>query len=395
MREVLENLKNNQILYNQNILDIKSAILVKYPHFSPKEAAFTFAGMVHKIVDKHITEFEPAIQTEIKSNLFQTAVKNDNFDLSAYDVLMACSKMDLNNKQHLDDLTSWMNTKQNIPVSAHEVMQVAKKLQNPTDYVTASVLWPAPLETFLSVYVQSDFLLKFKSFMQFIWLKLQNKRKVQIGLFASLVGICTLTLGLQFGASRMYEQADNSTVSSLHVIERIPLPEPLQVTNKPIKEHPMPSYLHYKEIDTHALRNWLSGRNSILAEEPYFGSMLEVAKEYDINPLLLFAITGQEQSFVPKSHQKALKMANNPFNVYGSWQSFNTDISDTSRIAAKTLLNLSKERPQDEDPIKWINRKYAEDPDWHIGVSQIYQKLESIAGDTMVMDSSTRETKNP
>ena len=109
-------------------------------------------------------------------------------------------------------------------------------------------------------------------------------------------------------------------------------------------------------------------------------TILNAAASYNINPLLMFAITGQEQGFVPKSHKRAAEIANNPFNVYGSWQDFNTNIEDTAFIAARTIINLSKGCPPNADPIQFLNKKYAEDPKWHIGVTALLKQLEEVAG---------------
>jgi len=119
----------------------------------------------------------------------------------------------------------------------------------------------------------------------------------------------------------------------------------------------------------------LSKRGSLLCEEPYFSAIMRASREYDINPLLLFAITGQEQSFVPKNGNNARLIANNPFNVYGSWQVYNTNIMDSARTAAQLVATLSKNRPLSIDPIVWINTKYAEDKTWHVGVTKLLEEL--------------------
>ncbi len=142
----------------------------------------------------------------------------------------------------------------------------------------------------------------------------------------------------------------------------------------------LPDYLQYKGIDEEALKIWLQRNERLLGEEPHFSTVLTVAEVYDINPLLMFAITGQEQSFVPIDHEYADQMINNPFNVYGSWETYNTDLEDSASIAAVTVLNASEGRPEDEDPVVWINQKYAEDPNWATGVTMILEQLEIVAG---------------
>jgi len=145
----------------------------------------------------------------------------------------------------------------------------------------------------------------------------------------------------------------------------------------PISKHPhLPEYFTYKNIDESMLKAYLKSRNSLLEEEPYFSSIINTAREFDLNPLVLFAIAGHEQGFVPKSNPSSTKIANNPFNVFYSWQEYNTDIVDSSQIAARTVINLSKDRPDDVDPFQWVNRKYAEDQNWWKGVRSIYERLE-------------------
>lgn len=133
--------------------------------------------------------------------------------------------------------------------------------------------------------------------------------------------------------------------------------------------------LKYVEVSKEALQNWLKGQHSMLAEEPFITEILATARRYDVNPLLLIAIAGQEQLYVPLESQNANKMVNNPFNVFGSWQKYNTNIRDSSRLAASLIISAGKNRPAYMDPILWLNRVYAKDPNWWKGVDQIYTKL--------------------
>lgn len=142
----------------------------------------------------------------------------------------------------------------------------------------------------------------------------------------------------------------------------------------------LPTELHYHPVDEDQLKAYLHGRQSMLAEDPYFSEILTASKDYDIHPLLMFAITGQEQSFVPKGNRYARQIANNPFNVFHSWKEYNTDIRDSARIAAATVVKLSANCPEGMDPILWINRKYAEDENWWIGVSRILLDMKSQIG---------------
>ncbi|MBW7460410.1 hypothetical protein K0U00_40735, partial [Paenibacillus sepulcri] len=137
----------------------------------------------------------------------------------------------------------------------------------------------------------------------------------------------------------------------------------------------LPAELRYTELNESRLKQYLHNKSSLLAEQPYYDAIMSAARENNIHPLLLFAITGQEQAFVPTTHKQAKKIANNPFNVFYSWQDYNTTIEQSTAIAVRTILRISKDRPEKEDAITWINREYAEDPNWSKGVRSIMQAM--------------------
>jgi hypothetical protein len=138
----------------------------------------------------------------------------------------------------------------------------------------------------------------------------------------------------------------------------------------------LPEYLMYKNVHITDLREFLKSKGSLLAEEPYFSTILSVSKDFNLNPLVMFAITGQEQSFVPKSNENAYKIANNPFNVFNSWKKYNTNIEDSCSIAARTIVNICKNKPDNTDAFAWINLKYSEDKNWSKAIRSIFNQLE-------------------
>lgn len=153
----------------------------------------------------------------------------------------------------------------------------------------------------------------------------------------------------------------------------------LEITEK---KKGLPTEFRYTNINEAALKRFLESWQSILIDEPYFSTIISASKDMDVHPLLMFAVLGQEQGFVPRNNKYALKIANNPFNVFGSWQKYNTNIKDSSEIAARTLINLSKDKPQDEDLLKWINLRggqggYAEDENWWLGVKSMFERLKN------------------
>lgn len=153
----------------------------------------------------------------------------------------------------------------------------------------------------------------------------------------------------------------------------------LEITKK---RKGLPAEFRYTNINETKLKTYLESWKSILIDEPYFSTIIAVSKNMDVHPLLMFAVLGQEQGFVPRNNKYALTIANNPFNVFGSWQKYNTNIKDSSEIAARTLINLSKNKPENEDLIKWINLRggqggYAEDENWWVGVKSMFERLKN------------------
>ena len=157
----------------------------------------------------------------------------------------------------------------------------------------------------------------------------------------------------------------------------------------------MPPELRFAEFDREPVREYLRSRDSILAEEPYFEAIVESAREHDVHPLLLFAIAGQEQGFVPKTHKYAERIANNPFNVHESWEKYNTDIRDSAGIAARTVAVLGSRRPAGYDPFLWLNTRYAEDPNWADGVRWFFEKLVSVAEGRSLPASAATSPSSP
>jgi len=140
----------------------------------------------------------------------------------------------------------------------------------------------------------------------------------------------------------------------------------------------------YKTINTANTIDWINSYTkgqSLLATRDNISVLERVSREFNINPNLLIAITGQEQSFVP--YGSDLRMLGNPFNVYGSWTTYSPGLETSARIAARTVTKLSRGRPEDVHPIYWLNcpdnpnGMYATDQGWWRGVTWFYNQLEN------------------
>jgi putative ABC transport system permease protein len=131
----------------------------------------------------------------------------------------------------------------------------------------------------------------------------------------------------------------------------------------------------YTPVNWAGVRAYLNSYNSMLAESPYFEIVIDVGMEKNVDPRLLFSIVGQEQSFVRKGSVSARRIINNPYNVYVSWKDYNTNLRDSTEIAANTIRNIMAEAPFELHPVKALNQVYAEDPRWWIGVDYFYSEM--------------------
>lgn len=383
MVEVLEGLKTTNILYKKNVSDLKSTIEQRYPHSSSEYKAKLFAHAIHKIIDNNISHFDKDLQPHIKSKLLQKVITKDIFDITAYDVFEVCHSLNESNECYFESLTTWINTMQSTSFSKDQVHKL--KLTPSQTLEDTVILDPeATLEhtkCLKTLHLELPHIVSIApgSYLSHIlnYLKI-HPALLALTLIIGLVGMTQLQL---FYERTIYAEPVSTTTDITLAEEASPSATFIEQEDLLVgPDNHLQDHLQYKEIDEETLSDFLTSRGSLLVEQPYFDSIIDVAREFNINPLLMFAITGQEQGFVPKSNPQAESIVNNPFNVFGSWQDFNTNIKDTSSIAARTILNLSKGCPKDEDPIKWLNKQYAEDPNWHVGVSQILNQLEDIAG---------------
>ncbi len=170
--------------------------------------------------------------------------------------------------------------------------------------------------------------------------------------------------------------------SSIVTIETI-APENMRLIVKSIFEEQaagFPRYFEFEPVNKERLMGYLKRKNSLLADEPYFSTILNTCASENIHPALLFAIVGQEQGFVKRGSENAALIVNNPFNVFHSWAEYNTTIKDSSLLAAETVREALHDRPKNENAFKWLNKTYAEDPLWWKGTESIFKSIEDYLG---------------
>lgn len=146
--------------------------------------------------------------------------------------------------------------------------------------------------------------------------------------------------------------------------------------------------LKYRALNIKAIQTWLKARNSALANAKTLQMIDAAGKAKNVDPHLLLAITGAEQSFVPADHPQASRIIRNPWNVFGSWNTgkgSTLTTGEAARIAANTIIKLSKGRPANVNPIEWLSSRenpsgyYAGDGEkWTRNVSALYDQLSKM-----------------
>jgi hypothetical protein len=141
--------------------------------------------------------------------------------------------------------------------------------------------------------------------------------------------------------------------------------------------------LNYRPVSSAAIVAFYVAHHSQLANERTAAAILHAAARHDVDPGVLVAVTGQEQSYVPLGDDP--RIAKNPFNVYGCWCKTNIPIEESAEVAAGTIAHRLRCLPQrrGSNLIVWINSfanpcvkqegVYAEDRHWGVGVALIYR----------------------
>lgn len=336
------------VLTPNDVRNIRNYVGTKYAALPTDKRAEIVADAVSKVIHRQLPDFESAIKYRLTSQLIRTTVLQEQRPVTADDIYKACMELDQRDEAVSIPLSRWVDGQ-------------ASKLD--TERLRATGYGHGEGEASGIEAVTHA--------MPHGHVRRLRKR---LFLYSMLSLLVVASAALYAG----------TTSSSVLQGDRPSLIMPLQQKDLPpattAQLNELPRELQYAEVDIERLASYLRERNSLLAETPYMKAILDTAKEFDIHPALLFAITGQEQAFVPRTHKRAQEIANNPFNVFHSWQEFNTTIEQSAAIAARTINRLSKDRPGGTDPIVWINREYAEDPNWSKGVSSILRDIQSAIG---------------
>lgn len=397
MKYIEEEFKKIKVIDREDIIKFKNYIYKKYPDNTAIKNAKILSDTIHQVIYTKLDGIPENFKSSIKINTLKNTLGNSKNLITLYDIFDSCIVDENLRTNFTGELISWANIHSNTKIEMDEAQLYLQskydkevnlnKLLKEDMYIerketsSNSVIAVEDEEALSSsaITIESEKMpfssgitlnnscsSNFKSALQnfFSYLNGLNFRSYII-----ILAICIFSIALSQGLFLKIKKAEYKNGNYIFQVDKN-----VEVYTVHPNIH-MPIYMRYKKVNEEKLKNFLDKRNSLLAKDPYFSTILSVSKEFNLNPIMLFSIAGQEQSFVPKDTPNASKIANNPYNVFHSWKEYNTNIKDSTSIAARTLIDLSKNAPENTDPFLWIGKKYAEDSKWGSGVRSIFEEL--------------------
>lgn len=362
MKDFIYELKHKKIINKSDIIRLKSYIDKKYSNYTSANRASILSKTIHHILDMNLSQFDESERKRIKFYTLKNTFSKNKDSIFMYDIFNSC--ITIGNLKHnfIEELLNWLNSNITNKVKESYLRNYIKKncISTDTTFNAKSPISKNNTIKNINIYIKH---------------KIRNRKGIVIlsifTIFIFLYSFSQLLIknNIIVNSSSPVYYAEKAGIYINNLYD-------FKDANNKYPNINLPYYMRYKEIRKSKLKIFLKNRNSILVKEPYFSTMLDTARKYNLNPLLLFAISGQEQNFVPQNEKYAIKIANNPFNVFHSWQEYNTNIIDSSEIAARTIINLSKDMPKNANPFLWIGKRYAEDKNWGYGVENIFKELE-------------------
>lgn len=364
------------VLTPTDIRNIRRYVQQKYADLPYERHTEIIDDAMRRIVLKQIPEFPIEVKHALTGKLLQEIVLGQQRAVGSDHIFAACLTLDLSDPALAEPLHTWTERRLQSSIAVRrfrELVHEALTSADASDNMDSETIWNTfrsriRSEAPIGQAAEEEPIGRLADIVPLPVMRSLRLRPIGYALLSLL-----LVLGTLLYAWTIYRSA-SSVPPSTAAIDPPAAPLPVE------PEDGLPLELRYQDVNLLKLADYLKAKNSLLAEHSYMETIISVAKKYDIHPLLLFAITGQEQGFIPRDHKQAKKIVNNPFNVYNSWRKYNTTLEESASIAARTVNRLSKARPADMDPFTWINREYAEDPNWWKGVSSLFTTMKRQVG---------------
>lgn len=390
MDTIIEQLKQWLILSVNDLIKIKNYIAQKYITSSQRERAEILSNTVHQVLDKHLEGVDQEYKNALKYNILSSTIGQSNYDISKYDVFKSIFDLDLPPSAQIEIASNWIDQSTDLNLDTSDILEfvIAYSQENDQAFTPRTLVDRQYHHPTTSAHKESRFWALINTYFF----------NTEFAIAFIILAIIAFTLGsaIVLSTPEVLEskpaiiiERSNPVYNNPFINDRILLMKTVSVKKQEgqylvsiLYDYPESEkkLFYYRPFDFMTLRSYLINiRGGYVGQAPYLNQIVNIAKLNDIDPLLLISIIGQEQSFIPSTSPNKDKIINNPYNVYYSWESYNTNLSDSTQIAINTIKNsLEKRSSQDTDAIEWLNRTYAEDQNWHKGVREIYAFLNDL-----------------
>ncbi len=375
MEHILQSLEQNIILSDEIVLDIKQSIRRNHPSADSRYRARLLAQSLHEKLDQNLDGLSDQQRTKVRVSIFKNSIESSRLQVSQKDLIHEVVNSNMKSLDVFEYMADWFCNYTDITLEYDQLHDFINTINPQIEIHLPQIEEFHESHISISAKIENTFTNLVDYF-----------KKVNFSIYYKIVVILfsfILALPVFYVAQKLLQDdATNHSMTFVHA-SAILLHKPrLEYTKEEIvseifyRELPgYPRFLEFTSIDYSKVIEYLHSRNSSFTNEQYLKTIYAVGEEYNVHPLLLLAIIGQEQGFVPRDNPYANRILNNPFNVYNSWTNYNTSLQDSCEVAAGTIRNILKERPIGENPFRWLNTRYAEDPNWWKGVQELFYTL--------------------
>ncbi len=420
MERIVKQLKQWLVISISDLFNIRKYIAQKYQTSTTEEKAAVLSDTVHRVLDKHLEGVDQEFRNALKYQILSSVISDEPEDITKYDVFKSIFELNATPSDQISIATEWLSKSTELNLPSNDILEfvIAYSHENNTarllesdrlmDISTVStaemtstpvyderIRATNPRSTSTGRQARPTVLDKPESLLSSIASAIISAR---FALTCLVLFVITFTLASAYYYTESVRVSSespirivkaNSTHANPFTADYLYLMKTVKIVRSPSKIDAEISYepfarnddsYAYAPFDYFTLKNYLlNDRKAYIGRSEYLNKVISISRLNDIDPLLMLAIIGQEQGFVPADSPERDLIINNPYNVYHSWKAYNTNIGDSTQIAINTIKNsFDKKTLHNMDDIEWLNRSYAEDQNWHKGVREIYSYLTSI-----------------
>ncbi len=404
MTQLLNTLKSYIILSLSDLTHIKDTIARRYGHMTSTERAEILSMAIHNHLNKHLDGIDDAHKETLKLTILSQTLAKHSYSITRLHIFDAILDLELDDAIKTDLAESWLSESAQLSVPRWTVEDYVaiKRMQLETVAHPLNTDERTPYDSQKDI-DDADQDINHPFYFDDSERYEKKKMRYSVGIFAIVLMLLifatptyfflksafqaspvqNITLTNVFGSKDYYNL---SVVGGIHLIARVDGYKSGEQVNLTLEKKRFDFGLmrktdafRFESFDYYAVKHYiLNTRNGLIGSSEQFNQIIHEAFLNDIDPLLLFAIIGQEQAFVQDNSTYSAKILNNPYNVYHSWMEYNTTLRDSTQIAINTIKNRLNKAPFSASAFKWLNMTYAEDTNWHTGVRLIYAHLVSI-----------------